>query len=293
MSDVSEVRAISELIESVEELVSLPDVVIRASELIDSDEADIDDIAEVIALDPALSAQLLKLVNSAFYSFPTKIETISRAITVTGVNELRSLILSASAVAVFKRIAPEIIDMDDFWFRSVYTGLAAKQISGDRRKAEQMFLMGLLHDVGKIVLFSKETEAANQILSRAQASHKPLNEIEREVLGYTLSEVSAALLENWGLPKNLWLPIKAMYAAEPPEAVVKDASVLQLAARLADCTDTQQNTSIETLEALQQESSLLEASGSKPEELEEIMTEVNLYCFEVLNVINPDASLVF
>ena len=290
---MSEVMQIPELIDRVEELLSLPDVVIRANELIDSEEADIDDIAEVIALDPSLSAQLLKLVNSAFYSFPSKIETISRAIMVTGVNELRSLIMSASAVAVFNRIAPDIIDMDDFWFRSVYVGLAAKQVSGDRRKAEKMFLMGLLHDVGKIVLFSRDVDSANRILAEAQTSSKKLYEIERDVLGYTISEVSAALLESWGLAESLWRPIQAMYSDEPAADIANDARILQLAARLADCTDPDQQTTNEEFRALQQATGLLEDTHVKPEELEEIMTEVNLYCFEVLSVINPDAALVF
>ncbi len=290
---MSEVMRIPELINSVDELLSLPDVVIRANELIDSEAADIDDIAEVIALDPALSAQLLKLVNSAFYSFPSKIETISRAIMVTGVNELRSLIMSASAVAVFNRIAPDIIDMDDFWFRSVYVGLAAKQISGDRRKAEKMFLMGLLHDVGRIVLFNRDVDSANRILAEVQTSSKKLYEIERDVLGYTISEVSAALLENWGLAESLWHPIQAMFSDEPTADIANDARILQLAARLADCTDPDQKTTNEEFRALQQATGLLEDAHVKPEDLEEIMTEVNLYCFEVLSVINPDASLVF
>ena len=284
---------INQLIKDVEKLLSLPDVVIRANELMDSGEADIEDIAEVVALDPGLSAQLLKLVNSAFYSFPTKIDTISRAITVIGVNELRSLLLSASAVSVFNRIAPETVDMDDFWFRSVYVGLAAKQIAADRRKAEQMFLMGLMHDVGKIVLFNKDPDSANEILARHASPDQSMPEIEREVLGYTLSEVSAALLENWDLSESLWMPIKMMYENNPADAVARDARVLQLAARLADCALPEQNVQSAAFQALQNDSNLLQAANLKPDDLEDIMNEVNMFTFEVLAVINPDASLVF
>lgn len=284
---------IPELIEGVEELLSLPEVVVRANELIDSPSADFEDVAEVIALDPSLAAQLLKLVNSAFYGFPNKIETISRAITLVGTRELRNLIMSASAVDSFNRIAPDSIDMNDFWFRSVYVGLAAKQIANDRRMAEQMFLMGLLHDVGKIVLFSRDVDTANQLIHEIEQVTHPVYQVEKDILGYTLSEVSAALLEQWGLAENIWRPIANMYCEPPAEAVAHEAQVLQLAARLADSADPDQQTTVREFEALKQEKALLEATHLKPDDLEQVMTEVNLYCFDVLGVINPDASLIY
>ena len=232
-----ETLQIPQLIEDVEELLSLPDVVMRANELIDSETSGVESIAEVIALDPSLTAQLLRLVNSAFYGLPSKIETISRAITVIGVQELRSLILSASAVEVFNKVAPEAIDMNDFWFRSVYVGLAAKQLSGDRRRAEMFFLMGLMHDVGKIVLFMKNDAIANQMLREAVASGKSLQQIEKETMGFTLSQVSSALLQNWGLAETLYEPISIMYENAQASPYFKDAAILRLAARLSDCTE--------------------------------------------------------
>lgn len=285
---------IEDLVRDVEQLASLPDAVIRANELIDSNEADVEDIAEVVALEPALTAQLLKLVNSAFYSFPSQIDTISRAITIIGMNELRSLILSASAVDIFSKIAPDSIDMDDFWFRSVYVGLAAKQVSGDRRTAEQMFLMGLLHDVGRIILFSQAPEAAEQILTAAKQSDKHYYQVEQEVLGFTSAEVSAQLLKNWGLGDSLWKPISQMNQQDPDSDVLKQASQLHLAVRLADCTEPAlKSINKEAVTAVQQECQLLEISGVNEDELEDIMEAVNLYCFEVLSVINPNSMLVF
>ena len=291
---MSETLQISKLIEDVEELLSLPDVVIRANELIDSETAGVESIAEVIALDPSLTAQLLKLVNSAFYGLPAKIETISRAITVIGMQELRSLILSASAVEVFNKVAPETIDMNDFWFRSVYVGLAAKQISGDRRKAEMFFLMGLLHDIGKIVLFMKNDAVANEILREAVDSGKSLHQIEKEKIGFTSSQVSSALMQNWGLAETLYGPISIMYEDVDASPYLKDAAILRLAARLSDCTEPEvKGKNAEKLSAVLEETNLIKAAGIEADELEDIMNEVNLYCFDVLSVINPEASLVF
>jgi len=289
-----ETLQIPQLIEDVEELLSLPDVVMRANELIDSETSGVESIAEVIALDPSLTAQLLRLVNSAFYGLPSKIETISRAITVIGVQELRSLILSASAVEVFNKVAPEAIDMNDFWFRSVYVGLAAKQLSGDRRRAEMFFLMGLMHDVGKIVLFMKNDAIANQMLREAVASGKSLQQIEKETMGFTLSQVSSALLQNWGLAETLYEPISIMYENAQASPYFKDAAILRLAARLSDCTEPEvKGRNAEKLSAVLEDKELLRAAGTKADDLEDIMNDVNLYCFDVLSVINPEASLVF
>lgn len=291
---MSDMLQISHMIEDVEELLSLPDVVIRANELIDSETANVESIAEVIALDPSLTAQLLKLVNSAFYGFPSKIETISRAITVIGMQELRSLILSASAAEVFSKVAPETIDMNDFWFRSVYVGLAAKQISSDRRKAEMFFLMGLMHDVGKIVLFMKNDTIANEMLREAIDSGRSLHEIEKEKMGFTASQVSSALLQNWGLAETLHEPISLMYQHAEASPYSEDAAILRLAARLSDCTEPEvKGKNAEKLSAVIEDRALIEAAGVKADDLEDIMNEVNLYCFDVLSVINPEASLVF
>lgn len=291
---MSESLQIPKLIDDVEELLSLPDVVIRANELIDSDKADIESIAEVVALDPSLSAQLLKLVNSAFYGLPSKIETISRAITVIGIRELRTLIMSASAVEIFNKVAPETVDMNDFWFRSVYVGLAAKQISADRRKAEMFFLMGLMHDVGKIVLFMKADKVANEMLRETVETGNHLHDIEKQKLGFTSSQVSAALLQNWGLAETLYEPISIMYENEEASPYYRDAAILKLAARLADCTEPEvKGKNAEKLSQVLEDKALIKAAGVKADELEDIMNDVNLYCFDILSVINPEAALVF
>lgn len=291
---MSEPLQISDLIEGVEDLLSLPDVVVRANELIDSESAGVEEIAEVIALDPSLTAQLLKLVNSAFYGMPSQIDTISRAITIIGIQELRSLVMSASAVEIFNKVAPQFVDMSDFWFRSVYVGLAAKQLCGERRKAEQMFLMGLMHDVGKIVLFIKADEQANAIMKESLNSGSSIHQLEKQQFGFSANQVSAALLKSWGLAETLYAPIDQMYDWDADSEHAKDAAVLTLATRLSDCAEPElKGKNIEKLSVLESEADLLAAAQINAEQLEDIMNEVNLYCFDVLSVLSPEASLVF
>jgi len=156
------------------------------------------------------------------------------------------------------------------------------------------FLMGLMHDVGKIVLFMKNDAIANQMLREAVASGKSLQQIEKETMGFTLSQVSSALLQNWGLAETLYEPISIMYENAQASPYFKDAAILRLAARLSDCTEPEvKGRNAEKLSAVLEDKELLRAAGTKADDLEDIMNDVNLYCFDVLSVINPEASLVF
>ncbi len=282
-----------EIIKDVAHLTSLPDVVLRANELLDSENAGAAEIGEVVSLDPALSAQLLRLVNSAFYSFPNKIDTLSRAISVIGIRELRSLILSASATKVFNRIAPELIDMNDFWHRSVYAGLAAKKICSHNRrgKGEILFLTGLLHDVGKIVLFSRLPEEMNHVLDRAQKNQEPLHVVEREVFGFTSPEVGAELLKRWQLGENLYQPIRFQDHPQMARAHATETRILHLAIMLTDCMNPELKGKPTTdLSSLDIDPNELQQLGLTMEELDDIITEANLECLEVLYIINPTSS---
>jgi HD-like signal output (HDOD) protein len=279
-----------EIIKDVAHLVSLPDAVMRANELLDSDSAGAAEIGEVISLDPALSAQLLRLVNSAFYSFPNKIDTLSRAISIIGMKELRSLILSASATAVFNDIAPDLIDMNDFWQRSVYAGLAAKKIGKRAKygKGETLFLTGLLHDIGKIVLFSRMPDEMNHALEEAQKKHKPLHVIEREVFGFTSPEVGAELLKLWRLGANLYQPIRFQDFPHMAREHSNETEMLHIAILLTDCMNPElKGGETSELGSLDINPDLMQQFNLSMEGLDEIITETNLECLEVLYIINP------
>jgi HD-like signal output (HDOD) protein len=282
------------LVDDVENLISLPEVVIKANELINSGTSTIDDIAELVSLDPSLSAKLLKLVNSPFYGFPAKIDTISRAITLIGLTELRSLIFSASAVDAIERIAPDSLDMNDFWLHSVFVGLAAKHILDDRKMSEQLFLMGLMHNLGIIVLASQCRETSARIRKTATDTGRPVFEVEKEVLGYTCTDISAALMQRWKLAESLWKPVQHIHHPDQAGEHQRYASILNLAKRLDDCSepDSKRHDSA-TLSTLQMDSELLRAAGAEEADLEAVISEVNLGCLEVCCILYPGAMMVY
>jgi len=283
-----------EIVKSVKQLVSFPDVVMRANQLLDSPDTSAEEIAEVISHDPALSAQLLKLVNSAFYHFPNQIDTISRAITLVGLIELRSLIIASTTTQCFNRLAPETLDMDAFWQRSVYCGLVAKQLASSvlDENGESLFLTGLLHNIGRLILFAALPEQAQQVVETAEKTGQTLIDVENKILGFGSQELGATLLEHWKLPVNLWEPIRFQYNPEGAPNFKVESKVLQVASKITDCVEPELKTSKE-LDLGKLTSFHIEDVELTQQQLEVITTEASLATFDVLSIINPDATIVY
>ncbi len=192
-----------DLITDTIELASLPSVVMTAMEMLNNPNTSASDIGEIISQDPALTIKLLKIVNSAFYGFPSRIETISRAITIVGTLELTDLILGSSAIQVFSRIPNQLINMRQFWEHSLYTAVVARILARHLRSpnTERCFVMGLLHDVGSLILFNQKPDEARQAMELS-GDNVPLHIAEREIFGFDHGTVGAELMLNWNLPSS-------------------------------------------------------------------------------------------
>ncbi len=192
-------------VDEISGLVSLPDVCIRLTELLRSPDASARTIGEVVARDPNLTARLLKLVNSAFYGFVRRIDTVTRAITVIGDRELYNLVLAVSAVKSFSGVPSVLVNMDSFWRHSIYCGLIARSL-GKRCRVlhpERLFVTGLLHDIGSLILYKQVPGLAKDLLMVAQGDERVLCEAEEQALGFGHAELGALLMERWMLPDAL------------------------------------------------------------------------------------------
>ena len=117
------------IIQGVVGLISLPDVCIRVKEMVDDPNYSASDIGKIVSSDAALTARLLRIVNSAFYGFPARIETVSRAITIVGNRELRDLVFAATVAGIFEKVSSDLIDIESFWRHSVYCGIVSRIIA--------------------------------------------------------------------------------------------------------------------------------------------------------------------
>ncbi len=230
-----------ELVACVEKLASLPAVYHRIRELIDDPDSSIHQLAEAVASDPGITARVLRVVNSVLYGFPGKIETVSRAVNLMGMQQVHDLVLSTAVVGAFAGIRPARMHMTQFWQGCVFRGLAARAAArqlgmGD---PERMFVEGLLADIGHLVMFQADPDSAGAALETASARQIPVHEAEAAIVGCNYAEVGAALASAWHLPGGFATAIGAqlMPALGGPHAT--EAALLHLANQILATDDDQ------------------------------------------------------
>jgi len=228
-------------LQDVENLISLPDVCFRVNEMADDPHASAVDIAEVIGQDPNLVTQLLRIANSPYYGFPSRVDTISRAIAVIGTQDLRDLVLSASIINAFNASDNEIIDLHKYWSHSLFTGFVARQL-GSRTKVkvlckERLFVAGLLHDIGQLVMSMKIPEIMRIIVHRANLHAEPFHETEKLVFGLGHAEVGGQLLSHWHLPESLQAVARYHHQPENAKEYLLEVSIVHIANAMAHLMD--------------------------------------------------------
>jgi putative nucleotidyltransferase with HDIG domain len=196
-----------ELVSEVSDLVSLPEVYQRVNTVIENPQSTADSVGKVISQDPALTARLLKIANSPFYGFASEIETVSKAVAVLGTKKIRDLVLASSLSSVFDGISSDLVSMQAFWKHSVFCGLIARNIAFETRKAqgEFVFIAGLLHDIGKLVICSKLPDLAREasLMVAEGAGNIALNDAEQKIMGFDHAQVGGELVQHWKLPVSL------------------------------------------------------------------------------------------
>ena len=199
-------------------LPEIPSVVFELNEVIANPMSSADHIAQVVNRSPSLTALLLKIVNSSFYGFPSKIDKISHAVTLIGTREISGLALGISILSIFKDIPREMIDMHSFLKHSLACGILSRILAAQKNfgQTEQLFVSGLLHDLGRLILYLYFTDESRNILSRSRNNQTLLYAEETNYLGCDHAQVGKQLMEQWKLP--LILENSVLYHHNPSEA---------------------------------------------------------------------------
>jgi diguanylate cyclase (GGDEF)-like protein len=202
-------------LESCRTLPSVPGVVMKIVEMCGDDNVNFGQIARVLSRDPALAAAILKVANSAYYWVRSEVKTVDRAVCTLGINATLSLALSLSFVKVLRKRERHGFDHSSYWQRSVITGVAARSMArwSSVFNREELFLAGLLQDIGMLVLSEAIPQKYGPLVAAAQRSHRRLILLEKEELGTDHASVGAWLLERWNLPEDLRLSL--VFSHEP------------------------------------------------------------------------------
>lgn len=211
-------------------LPEIPAIVFELNEVIANPLSSSEHIADVVNKSPSLTAVLLKIVNSSFYGLPSKVDKISLAVTLIGTREISSLAMGISVLSMFNHIPGNFIDMYSFLRHSLACGITAR-ILGARmnlRQTEQLFVSGLLHDLGRLLLFIYFPKESGAVLQAASDTGQLLYVEEQNLLGCDHSDIGKFLTSHWKLP--LLLENTVAYHHRPsksPEQVL--TSVVHLA----------------------------------------------------------------
>lgn len=193
------------IITKVLKVAALPAVAMKFSEAIKNPATSNNDLEKIVAEDSALSAKVLMIANSALFNFPSKIDTISKAITIVGHKQLSEIILSCSIVAMFKGIPQNVIDMDHFWRHSIAVATASRILAAYRHEQniEKFFTAGLLHDIGKLILFVEAPKYAYAVISKCEETKELMHKVEKKVIGFDHAKLGSMLLKKWKLPEEV------------------------------------------------------------------------------------------
>ncbi len=212
-------------------LGSIPDIYYKTIAAINNPEASLDDIANIVSKDITLSAKVLQLVNSSFYSLRQKVDTLTWALALIGTNQLMTIVSGVSAVSLFKHIPSRLLNMVSFWEHSIACGTAARLLSGyfpERMDAERFFVAGLLHDIGRLILVQNLSREYLSLLQYVKKEERFLFAAEAEKFGVDHSEVGARLAIHWNLPESLVSMLKHHHFPEYGRSF-REAAIVNLA----------------------------------------------------------------
>ncbi|MES9974516.1 HDOD domain-containing protein [Candidatus Thiodiazotropha sp. LNASS1] len=273
-----------QLVIEIESLVSLPDVCVKVNRLIDAPNYSAATLGEIISQDTDLSARLLRLVNSAFFNLKAPVETISRAVTIIGTSELRDLVMATTAARIFTGIPGDLVDMTEYWRYSITAGVIAGELAKrcNVLHSERLFVMGVLHDIGRLAIYLKMPQESRDILLITGGDDTLLPDAENDVLGFTHMDVGEALLRKWKLPESIVSVVAHHHRPASTQVFQLETSLISLAALLAyaEISGVEWYETVELVEPV-----VWKQTGLEPEQLEAVMEQMPHKVGEIMDVV--------
>ena len=195
---------IDDILDRIDKLPTLNSVAFEVINLCSEDEISLSRLVRIISNDQSLASQVLKVANSSYFNYPRKIYSLERAVVIMGLNLLRDIALSIAIFSLYKGLkVNRNFDMIAFWGHTLKTGYAARVLSDqfDPSHKDILYIGGLLHDIGKLVLLKILGDDYVFVLEKSKQEERPLIDVERQLLGFTHAQIGGELLDMWKLPE--------------------------------------------------------------------------------------------
>lgn len=205
VSNQEKQRQFDRLITFVEKLPALPQVTQRSLEILDNPYSTARSVAEEISKDLVLTGRILRIANSAFYGFPRSIKSIHDAIIILGFDTVRSLVIAATVNVLFsQKMSGYGFKSGELWRHSMGCAVCAETVA---RKlgldADEAFISGLMHDVGKVVMDKAMTDESKKVLELVINGNYAFHEAEQKIIGYDHAEIGSKIAIKWNLPVSI------------------------------------------------------------------------------------------
>ncbi len=198
------------ILESIDSLPALPESAMRIYGIARKENATVTELVAHIDRDPAISAHLLKIANSPFYGFLGGVSSIDHAVALLGLKEIRNIAFASAVSNQFLHSDPETkAHLKTLWDHSMLTGFVARLLGDEFGETDiaSLFLLGLVHDIGSIVLIRFFKEDFGLLLDQIKYEKTEITILEKKVMGITHSEIGALVLKNWKLPARVIFPV--------------------------------------------------------------------------------------
>lgn len=277
-----------ELVQSCTTVFTLPEIYLRVRNVVGNPGSTLDDLANVLKLDPAISARLLRIVNSPLYGFPKQIDTITRAVNLIGMQAVADLATVTTVGRSFSGMTVQLMDAPKFWRKSVLCALVAGKIakSCGMNDSERFFIDGLLRDIGHLVLYQTVPQLALSALVEASEHNRSLAEVEQLHIGCNFAEVGADLIRSWGMPVQIEQAVRHQLRPDDAGEFALHASILHLAGGVVDHDGLDPNRSHS---ALPFEPNALTATLFAQVDLPVVLTEAHHQLQDTLALFHPSA----
>ncbi len=280
--------SLDEIVKNINDLVSLPGVFVRVNEMVNNSQCSMTKVAEVISQDPGLTMRVLRMANSPAYGISKEIDSVAKAVTVIGTERVRDIALATSAVETFDGIPNDLLSMDDFWMHCIYCAIIAKYL-GSKTKVKNpdgLFVAGLLHDIGQLVLFKELPELSRKSLEYIldDTEDTELYTVEQEFIGFDHTMVGSALAENWHLTPMLIEVIGAHHEIQKAKDYKQESAIVKIANTLAVMTELN-TTNIEETDAAMLMDEDWVAADLPPDIIEDAIAHAHTTYKEVQNLL--------
>ena len=231
---------LNEILAKVDSFPTMPGAGTKMLVLLEEPDTAVSEIEEILRYDPGLTANVLKLANSAYFGIPSKIGSLKQAVILLGLKRLIQLVVASSVSAVMdKSVAGYDLPAGDLWRHSVAVSIAAEALVKGKKKLdiEDVFTPALLHDVGKLVLgafVKEELEAIKSIADKGV----PFVVAENMILGTDHAEIGARILAHWNLPADVINAVRWHHDPDSPDAANLQMDVVYLANLLCQTSET-------------------------------------------------------